>query len=100
MLADRITALRTANIYEPHVYCHQIERGEGDRARPRRRRRLARGEQLHRRAHDGDGRDDGVRLRALCSTGSSRRAAGRCCSPSASCVLDSRRIDTLLVVPI
>jgi len=24
MLADRITALRTANIYEPHVYCHQI----------------------------------------------------------------------------
>ncbi|CAN0496845.1 unnamed protein product, partial [Phaeothamnion confervicola] len=22
MLADRITALRTANIYEPHVYCH------------------------------------------------------------------------------
>ena len=22
MLSDRITALRTANIYEPHVYCH------------------------------------------------------------------------------
>jgi anthranilate 1,2-dioxygenase small subunit len=22
MLTDRITALRTANIYEPHVYCH------------------------------------------------------------------------------
>ena len=22
MLADRISALRTANIYEPHVYCH------------------------------------------------------------------------------
>lgn len=24
MLSDRITALRTANIYEPHVYCHQV----------------------------------------------------------------------------
>src|ERR1700733_7727333 len=22
MMADRISALRTANIYEPHVYCH------------------------------------------------------------------------------
>src|SRR5262245_52392325 len=24
MLADRISALRTANIYEPHVYCHTV----------------------------------------------------------------------------
>ncbi len=24
MIADRVTALRTANIYEPHVYCHMI----------------------------------------------------------------------------
>ena len=24
MMADRISALRTANIYEPHVYCHML----------------------------------------------------------------------------
>ncbi len=24
MLADRIVAMRTANIYEPHVYCHVV----------------------------------------------------------------------------
>src|SRR5215468_9484460 len=24
MMADRISALRTANIYEPHVYCHMV----------------------------------------------------------------------------
>jgi len=24
MMADRISALRTANIYEPHVYCHAL----------------------------------------------------------------------------
>jgi anthranilate 1,2-dioxygenase small subunit len=24
MMADRVSALRTANIYEPHVYCHML----------------------------------------------------------------------------
>jgi hypothetical protein len=35
MLADRVTAMRTANIFEPHVYCHstsalRILRREGE----------------------------------------------------------------------
>lgn len=26
MMSDRVRALRTANIYEPHTYCHQLSR--------------------------------------------------------------------------
>ncbi len=27
MMSDRVLALRTANIYEPHTYCHLLSRG-------------------------------------------------------------------------
>ncbi len=95
MLADRITAMRTANVFEPHVYCHAISavavtarEGAGWRARGNFTvaRTMAEGETMIfacGRYFDHVVEVDGaLKFR--------ERVA----------ILDSRRIDTLLVAPI
>lgn len=95
MMEDRISALRTANIYEPHVYCHMtsavrvLGRSGGDiraRANFAVLRTMPEGDmsvfacgRYFDRLVEEDGR---VRLR--------ERVV----------VLDSRQVDTLLVVPL
>lgn len=95
MLQDRITALRTANIFEPHVYCHQVS-----------------GPKLIGR--DGEGwraEANFTIVRTLVSGPMTVFAAGRYHDRFAetrgglrlaerTCVLDSKQIDTLLVIPI
>lgn len=95
MLRDRISALRNANIFEPHVYCHtvglpQILESDGGEHRTRTNFTIVRtmtegdmsifacGRYLDRIAEDGGA----LRFRERIV------------------VLDSRRIDTLLVIPI
>jgi len=94
MMADRVMALRTANVYEPHTYCHLLGRtalsedGEGIAARTNfsvvrtmqdgRMETFAAGKYLDRIALA-----DGAPLLA------DRRV-----------VLESRRIDILLVYPL
>ena len=95
MLADRISAMRTANVFEPHTYCHVVGV-----------------------ARILDSAETGCRVRAnftvtrTMSDGTmSIFACGRYLDhvvEEAGClklaertvVLDSRRIDTLLVVPL
>jgi len=95
MLADRISAMRTANVFEPHIYCHLVGV-----------------------ARILDSAETGCRVRAnftvtrTMSDGTmSIFACGRYldhvveetgCLKLAerTVVLDSRRIDTLLVVPL
>ncbi len=94
MLADRITALRTANIYEPHVYCHISgaarvwEASDGFRAR-----------------------SNFIVVRTMTTGETSIFACGRYLDHIVEeagelkfrervAVLDSRQIDTLLVIPI
>lgn len=95
MLQDRITALRTANIYEPHVYCHQVSAAK-----------LI--------GRDGDGwraETNFTIVRTLVSGPMTLFAAGRYIDRFAdvsgslrlaerTCVLDSKQVDTLLVIPI
>jgi anthranilate 1,2-dioxygenase small subunit len=95
MMEDRISALRTANIYEPHVYCHSMSAlrvlgSSGGEIRTRANfmvlRTMSEGDiaifacgRYFDRLVEEDGR---LKFRA-------RHA-----------VLDSRQVDTLLVVPI
>ena len=95
MLSDRITALRTANIYEPHVYCHQVSATKVV-------------------GRDGDGwraETNFTIVRTLVSGPMLVFAAGRYCDrfvevagslrlAERTCVLDSKQVDTLLVIPI
>lgn len=95
MLSDRITALRTANIYEPHVYCHQL--GAVKVIGP-----------------EGGGwrvESNFVVIRTMATGAMTVFAAGRYHDrlveqsgalrlAERTAVLDSRRIDTLLVIPI
>ena len=95
MMADRISALRTANIYEPHVYCHivgavrTLDATDGViRARSNFTvlRTMSEGDTMVfacGRTFDRIVEEDGV-----------LRFAERLA------VLDSRRIDTLLVIPV
>lgn len=95
MLQDRITALRTANIFEPHVYCHQVSAAkligrdsDGWRAEANFTivRTLVSGPMIvfaAGRYHD-----------RFVETSGGLRLAER------TCVLDSKQIDTLLVIPI
>ncbi len=95
MLADRITALRTANIYEPHVYCHlggalRITATAGGVTNTESNftvvRTMASGEMMVfvcGRYLDRIVERDGVLMLA-----------------ERIVILDSRRIDTLLVIPI
>ena len=95
MLADRIAALRTANIYEPHVYCHTIGA-----------LRVLGEEQGAWRAESNF-----TVIRTMVSGEMSVFACGRYLDRIVErdghlalaerlVVLDSRRIDTLLVIPI
>jgi anthranilate 1,2-dioxygenase small subunit len=95
MLSDRITALRTANIYEPHVYCHQIgcvkvvgtEAG-GWRAESNFTivRTMV----------------SGAMVVFACGRYVDRfvEVSGRLLLAERTCVLDSKRVDTLLVIPV
>jgi anthranilate 1,2-dioxygenase small subunit len=95
MFKDRISALRNANIYEPHVYCHipgamRITAKEGDVVDCESTLLVVR------TMHDGEmktfgcGRTiDRIRLGAEGPKFVSRTV-----------ILDSRQIDTLLVIPL
>jgi anthranilate 1,2-dioxygenase small subunit len=95
MFHDRITALRTANIYEPHVYCHLIgalriiKSGSGDV-------QTESNIQVIRTMADGTmsifacGRS----LDTLFLEGETLKFSKRIV------ILDSRQIDTLLVIPL
>ena len=94
MMQDRINALRTANIYEPHTYCHVVGRT--------------------RFAKDGDiykARTNFEVIRTMQDGGDFRFAVGkyvdeivvedgRALIKSRHVVLESRRIDILLVIPL
>ena len=95
MLADRISALRTANIYEPQIYCHLVSSV-----------RLT-------SVDDGEiaVRSSFAVIRTMSEGDTSIFASGRCFDRlvrhgeelkfrERMVVLDSRRIDTLLVIPI
>jgi anthranilate 1,2-dioxygenase small subunit len=95
MLADRISALRTANIFEPHVYCHLIS-------------------SIKLMSVNGDeftARSNFAIIRTMSEGDASIFASGRYFDRIVKhgdelkfrervAVLDSRRIDTLLVIPI
>jgi anthranilate 1,2-dioxygenase small subunit len=95
MLADRISALRTANIFEPHVYCHLIS-------------------SIKLTSVNGDeftARSNFAIIRTMSEGDASIFASGRYFDRIVKhgdelkfrervAVLDSRRIDTLLVIPI
>lgn len=95
MMADRITAMRTANIFEPHVYCHT-------------------GGALRITGMDGRGctaESSFTVVRTMADGAMSVFAAGRYFDrivddggrllfAQRKVVLDSRRIDTLLVIPL
>ena len=94
MLRDRISALRNANIFEPHVYCHTIGAvrvlgsgadGLGARANFTVVRTMADGEMTLFAT--------GRYFDRVVETPGGLKFAER------TVVLDSRRIDTLLVVP-
>ena len=95
MMADRISALRTANIYEPHVYCHTLSavRVLGVSAGEIRARcnftvirTMQEGESMIFAA--------GRTFDRLVEEDGALRFAERLA------VLDSRRVDTLLVIPV
>ena len=94
MLADRVSALRTANVYEPHVYCHvtgsaRVWEEEGEwRARGNFivARTMANGETSIFAC--------GKYLDRLVEAGGELKFRERIV------VLDSRQVDTLLVIPL
>ncbi len=96
MLADRITALRTANIYEPHFYCHQVSAVKLIAPLP---------------AGGWKAESNFLVVRTMASGAMTVFACGRYVDSFVEqagglrlaeriVVLDSRRIDTLLVIPI
>jgi anthranilate 1,2-dioxygenase small subunit len=95
MMADRISALRTANIYEPHVYCHvlsavRILGASGGVIRARSNFSVLRTMQ------EGD-----TSLFAVGRTFDTLvEEGGRLRFKERLAVLDSRRVDTLLVIPV
>lgn len=95
MLRDRISALRNANIFEPHVYCHTVglpQILESDAGEHRTRTNFT----VIRTMPDGDMSvfACGRYLDRIVEDNGAPRFRERVV------VLDSRRIDTLLVVPI
>ncbi|MDB5569559.1 MAG: hypothetical protein JWN93_742 [Hyphomicrobiales bacterium] len=95
MMHDRISALRTANIYEPHVYCHAISAVRVLETRDgvhRARSNFV----VHRTMSEGDTTTFacGRTFDAIIEEDGVLRFAERVA------VLDSRRIDTLLVIPV
>ena len=95
MLADRISAMRTANVFEPHTYCHVVGAA----------RVLESAGAEHRvRANFTVTRtmSDGAMSTFACGKYLDRVVddAGRLKLAERTVVLDSRRIDTLLVIPL
>ncbi len=95
MLADRISAMRKANVFEPHTYCHLVGAA----------RVLESAEAEHRvRANFTVTRtmSDGAMSVFACGRYLDRvvEDAGRLKLAERTVVLDSRRIDTLLVIPL
>ena len=95
MFRDRISALRTANVYEPHVYCHVIGAVHILESGPE----LARSEsnfQVVRTMVDGS--------MAIYACGRSldtfALGSGALKLAERIVILDSRQIDTLLVIPL
>lgn len=95
MMADRISALRLANIFEPHVYCHMISAvrllASGDAGHEARSNFL-----VQRTMQNGDS------MVFACGRTFDRivEDGGRLRFASRHVVLDSRSIDTLLVIPL
>ncbi len=95
MLRDRISALRTANVFEPHVYCHMIgalrilER-ERDHVKTESNVQVIRT------------MADGAMMIFACGRSLDTLFTG--CDPirlsERIVILDSRQIDTLLVIPL
>ncbi len=95
MLADRIVAMRTANIFEPHVYCHTFSALKIVSAADNQIRTQS-NFQIIRTMAEGDMSifACGKYLDLIVEDAGTMRFAERIV------VLDSRRIDTLLVIPI
>ncbi len=95
MLADRISAMRTANVFEPHTYCHLVGMA---------RVLESAGVEHHVRANFTVIRtmSDGAMSVFACGRYLDRvvEDAGRLKLAERTVVLDSRRIDTLLVIPL
>jgi anthranilate 1,2-dioxygenase small subunit len=95
MMIDRIAAMRTANIYEPHVYCHSISAvrvlgAEGGEVRARSNFTVLRTMTDGQTAIFACGRT----FDTLLDVDGELRLRERLV------VLDSKRIDTLLVIPL
>jgi len=94
MMQDRIAALRAANIYEPHTYCHLLGRTriykDGDSYRARTNFSVIRTMQ--------DGRD--IRFATGKYLDECTISEGRALLTSRTVVLESRQIDVLLVIPL
>ncbi len=95
MLRDRISALRTANVFEPHTYCHlvgaaSVVRSTGAEHRVRANFTVTRT------------MSDGAMSVFACGKYLDRVVddGGRLTLAERVVVLDSRRIDTLLVIPL
>jgi anthranilate 1,2-dioxygenase small subunit len=95
MFRDRISALRTANVFEPHVYCHVIGALrilERERDRVRTESNL----QVIRTMADG-----GMAIFACGrSLDTFHVGADQIKLSERVVILDSRQIDTLLVIPL
>ncbi len=95
MMADRISALRQANIYEPHVYCHMTSNVAVLEASPQEIR--ARANLVVIRTMQ-----EGEQSIFACGRTFDRfvESDGRLLFKERVVVLDSRQVDTLLVIPI
>ena len=95
MLRDRISAMRTANVFEPHTYCHivgaaSVLESAGAEHRVRSNFTVTRT------------MSDGAMAVFACGRYLDRvvEDSGRLIFAERTVVLDSRRIDTLLVIPL
>ncbi len=95
MLRDRISAMRTANVFEPHTYCHVVGAAsvlDSTGAEHRARANFTVTRTM----------SDGAMSVFACGKYLDRVVdeAGRLTLAERVVVLDSRRIDTLLVIPL
>ena len=95
MMRDRVLALRTANIFEPHTYCHLLGRPRIERAADG--ALTARSNFVLHRTMQGGGTEvfaAGKYLDRIVEHDGALRLAGR------DVVVESRRVDILVVLPI
>ena len=95
MLADRISAMRTANVFEPHTYCHLV-------GAARVLESAASGHRVRANFTVTRTMSDGAMSVFACGRYLDRvvEEAGSLRLAERTVVLDSRRIDTLLVIPL